>query len=756
MGAGRDRSGADQRPEELGALRAENDALRDRIASLVAVINIMDDAVFVKGGDGRYRMINSAGARLLGRSRDEVIGKDDTELFEAETAERLMMDDRSIIAEGAARTYEEVATSSEVTRTYLVTKGPYRDDRGLVAGLVGVSRDITAWRRDETALREARQFLARLLDHAPALIYVTSADGEVRLVNRAWEGLFGMRRDDVVGRSAGCLFPPEEAGRFLEQNRTVIASGTPLELDEEVSTPGGRRELHTVKFPLRDAIGRIEAVGGISFDVTARRRAEKSLEESRRRMRALFENTLDAIWLLDDEGRFVDANPAVCALLGYTREEFLRMRIEDVATADERGSVRDLWNAILAAGQLAGEFTQISRDGTTRVVDYRAVANILPGLHLSVNRDITERRRAERELRASDEQVRLLLDSTGEAICGIDLEGHCTFFNASCLRLLGYADRADLLGRELHRLIHHTRPDGAPFPREACRILCACCRGEEAHAEDEVFWRGDGTSFSVEYWSHPVRRGGEVVGAVVTFVDISERRRVQEELRETAERLQVLSRRLVEVQEEERRHLARELHDEIGQALTAIGIGIQAAKKASSDAATSYLDDCIGLVDSAIGQVRHLSLDLRPSMLDDLGLVATLRWYVDRQAQRAGFRARFTSDAVDIRLDPAIATAAFRVAQEALTNIARHAKARRVRVSVRHRDGSLRLAVRDDGVGFDSGAALGYGARGSGLGLLGMRERAALLGGRVDVRSLPGRGTRVLLTIPLRHPEGGA
>jgi PAS domain S-box-containing protein len=755
MGAGRDRSGADQRPEELGALRAENDALRARIASLVAVIEVVDDAVFVKGGDGRYRMINSAGARLLGRSRDEVVGKDDTELFEAETAERLMMDDRSIIAEGAARTYEEVATSSGVTRTYLVTKGPYRDDRGLVAGLVGISRDITAWRRDDAELREAREFLARLLDHVPASIYVTSADGEARLVNRAWEGLFEMRRDDVVGRSAGRLFPPEEAGRFLEQNRTVIESGTPLELDEAVSTPGGQRELHTVKFPLRDATGRIEAVGGISFDVTDRRSAEESLEESRRRMRALFENTLDAIWLLDDEGRFVDANPAVCALLGYTREEFLRMRIEDVATADEKGLVKELWNTILTAGQLDGEFTQVRRDGTTRVVDYRAVANILPGLHLSVNRDITERKRAERELRASDEQVRLLLDSTGEAICGIDLEGRCTFFNASCLRILGYADRADLLGRDLHRLIHHTRPGGEPLPREACRILCACRCGEEAHAEDEVFWRGDGTSFPVEYWSHPVRHGGAVVGAVVTFVDISERRRVEEELRETAARLQVLSRRLVEVQEEERRHLARELHDEIGQVLTVIGISLQAAKKARVDAAALNLDDCIGLVDGAIRQVRHLSLDLRPSMLDDLGLVATLRWYVDRQAQRAGYRARFISDAVEIRLDPAIATAAFRVAQEALTNIARHAKARRVSVSVRRSDGSLRLLVRDDGAGFDSGEALRYGARGSGLGLLGMRERAALLGGRVEVRSRPGRGTRVLLTIPLRHPEGG-
>ncbi|HEY2156336.1 MAG TPA: PAS domain S-box protein [Isosphaeraceae bacterium] len=651
MGAGAraagERGGVNAKPDdELRALRAENDALRACNASLMAAVEVIDDAVFIKGEDGRYRMINAAGAGLLGRSAAEVIGEDDAALFEAETARRVGETDRAIVAEGTTGTYEGVATSSGITPTPPVTKGPLRDGSGRVIGAVGISRDIAAWRRNE-------------------------------------------------------------------------------------------------------------AVGGISFDVTARERAEESLEESRRRMRALFDNTRDAMWLLDDEGRFVDANPAVCALLGYTREEFLRMRLEDVATAEEQVSVRELWGTILAAGQLSGEFTQVRKDGETRVVDYRAVANILPGLHLSVNRDITERKRAERELRETDEQVRLLLDSTGEAICGVDLENRCTFCNAACLRLLGYADQADLLGQEMHGLIHHTRPDGKPHPSEACRIFSACLRGEGTHAEDEVLWRADGTSFPAEYWSHPIRRGGEVVGSVITFVDISERCRVEEELRESTRGLQVLSRRLVEVQEEERRHLARELHDEIGQALTAIGIGLQAVKKARPGAVASHLDECIGLVDRAIRQVRHLSLDLRPSMLDDLGLVATLRWYVDRQAQRVGYRARFISDADEIRLDPAVATAVFRVAQEALTNVARHARARLVRVSVRRRGCGLRLVVRDDGVGFDSGATRRGGSRFAGLGLLGMRERAALLGGRIDIRSQPGRGTRVRLTVPLGPTEGG-
>jgi PAS domain S-box-containing protein len=647
MGAGGERDEAAVEPEdELRALRAENDALRARNASLMAIVDVIDDAAFIKGEDGRYRMIIAAGARLLGRSAAEVIGKDDAALFEAGTVRRLGETDRAVIADGTTRT-----------------------------------------------------------------------------------------------------------------------------LEEEVVTPDGRYALHTVKWPLRDADGRIEAVGGISFDVTERRRAEESLDESRRRMRALFDNTLDAIWLLDDEGRFVDANPAVCALLGYTREEFLRMRIEDVATTEEKASVRELWGRILAAGRLSGEFTQVRKDGTTRTVDYRAVANILPGLHLSVNRDLTERKWAERGMRESDEQLRLLLDSTGEAICGVDLEGRCTFCNAACLRLLGYADHADLLGQEMHRLAHHTRLDWRPHPRAACRIFRACLRGEGTHAEDEILWRADGTSFPAEYWSHPIRRGGEVVGSVVTFVDISERRRVEEELRESTRGLQVLSRRLVELQEEERRHLARELHDEIGQALTAIGIGLQAVRRARPGAVASHLDECIGLVDRAIQshldeciglvdraiqQVRHLSLDLRPSMLDDLGLVAALRWYVDGQAQRVGYRARFISDADEIGLDPAVATAAFRVTQEALTNVARHAHARRVGVSVRRRDGALRLVVRDHGVGFDPGASSRRGSRGEGLGLRGMRERAALLGGRIDVRSRPGRGTRVRLTVPLGQAEGGA
>jgi diguanylate cyclase (GGDEF)-like protein/PAS domain S-box-containing protein len=141
------------------------------------------------------------------------------------------------------------------------------------------------------------------------------------------------------------------------------------------------------------------------------------------------------------------------------------------------------------------------------------------------------RKRMEAELQDSEEQVRLLLDSTAESIYGIDLAGNCTFANRACLRMLGCEVARELLGKNMHDVMHHSHADKSPYPETECRILQAFQRGEEAHIEDEVLWRADGSSFPAEYWCYPVRKGSEVVGAVVTFLDISERRRAEEEQR---------------------------------------------------------------------------------------------------------------------------------------------------------------------------------------------------------------------------------
>ena len=182
--------------------------------------------------------------------------------------------------------------------------------------------------------------------------------------------------------------------------------------------------------------------------------------------------------------------------------------------------------------------------------------------------DITRRKQMEEALRESEDKLRLLLDSTAEAIYGIDLEHRCMFCNPACLRTLGYERIDEVLGKNMHNLIHHTGADGTSFPVEECRVHRVTRTGEGVHAEDEMFWRANGTSFPVEYWSYPQRRGQEVVGAVVAFVDITERK-----LAEAA--LANVSRKLIEAQEQERARIGRELHDDIGQRLALLAVELQ-------------------------------------------------------------------------------------------------------------------------------------------------------------------------------------
>jgi signal transduction histidine kinase len=215
------------------------------------------------------------------------------------------------------------------------------------------------------------------------------------------------------------------------------------------------------------------------------------------------------------------------------------------------------------------------------------------------------------------------------------------------------------------------------------------------------------------------------------------------------EKLQGLSRQLLEVQEAERRHLARELHDEIGQLLSTVNLNLQALKGSCDPGGRPRLEENIRIVENVLQQVRNLALDLRPSMLDDLGLVATLRWYADRRAHQAGFTLHFAAASSGTRLPPDLETVCYRVAQEALTNVARHAKARRVWVEFHQDEQEVRLQVRDDGVGFDRAAVRRRAEQGASLGLAGMQERVELMGGLIHVESSPGRGTTIRVRFPV-------
>jgi PAS domain S-box-containing protein len=374
-------------------------------------------------------------------------------------------------------------------------------------------------------------------------------------------------------------------------------------------------------------------------------------------------------------------------------------------------------------------------------------------------------------------QLGLLLESTGEGIFGIDLDGHCMFINRAGAEMLGH-ERSAVLGCNMHELTHHSHPDGSHYADTDCPIFNAFRRGLPCRIDTEVFWRRDGASFAVEYSSHPIMDGAQVRGAVITFVDITERRRsalalqqakeqlglrVEERTRELSDalsQLRELSAWLDKVREDERTRIAREVHDELGSLLVALKMDVNWIGKrlgeqqertpdAAEDMRTLMRCKCqnmSGLIERAVENVGRIITDLRPSILDHQGLWAALEWQANEFVQSAELALDWHMEVepgVDLTGEPAIAV--FRIFQEMLSNVGRHARAARLDIRIDAVDSHLKISVRDDGIGAPARAFEASTA----YGVQGMRERARHFGGRIDIESAPGAGSTFRLEMPL-------
>lgn len=244
--------------------------------------------------------------------------------------------------------------------------------------------------------------------------------------------------------------------------------------------------------------------------------------------------------------------------------------------------------------------------------------------------------------------------------------------------------------------------------------------------------------------------GGRPVRMHGTSQDVTELKAAEQAARDAGVRLKALSRRILALQETERRNVARELHDEFGQALTAIKMNLSAMNRApDSDASRRRIEDSIQLVERLVHSVRALSLNLRPPLLDDFGLQSALKWYVGEQAKRSGIEIRFGAPSSVPRTDSAIETTCFRVAQEAITNVLRHSQATRASVELRLEPDALLLVVRDNGIGLDPTVVQAQAHAGHSLGWVGMQERVGLVGGHFECQSAPGKGTELRVRLPL-------
>ncbi len=351
-----------------------------------------------------------------------------------------------------------------------------------------------------------------------------------------------------------------------------------------------------------------------------------------------------------------------------------------------------------------------------------------------VNEDVTERVRAEEALRKIE---RLLVDAEKLGQTGSweqDLISGAIVNTEANLRLFFGDDRSK--GTRLEDYLDAVHPDDRDWVvRRRGQMLDGTGSSD---IEYRVVWP-DGSVHWIFGRATVVRDpSGQPVRVYGTNADITERKRAEEELARRTRQLESLSRQLIEAQEAERRAVARELHDDFGQVLTALKLTLQRRERDDAES--------IALVDGAIARMRDLAQDLRPPVLDELGLEASLRWYVEREAKRAGLSFRLALAPLERRPQATVEITCFRVVQEALTNVIRHAHARHLAVELGTPDGVVQLVVRDDGRGFDVPAAR---ARGESQGLLSMRERVALVGGELEIDSAPGRGTSIRARIPL-------
>lgn len=601
------------------------DALRQARERAESVLEGMADTYIFFDRQWRYVHVSEAAVRAMGRPREEILGRTLWELYP------------DIVGSELDRQYhramnERVAVAFEF---HYLTTDTWWENRFFPApgGLAVFATDITDRKKAEQKARESQDLFTVFMENLPGFAWMKDVQGRYVYANRMMEQLYPFRAD-CIGKTDAQIWPPEIASHYRNYDQTVIARRTAIQVVEPYLVNGELRHLFGSKFPILDAAGNVSLVGGISIDITERKRAE---------------------------------------------EEILRLNAEMQARLEELNTLLD----ILPVGVCIG-----NRD-CSQITANPAVYRLL-GFAPDTNASLTHRGLE------MPEDLRILVG--GLEVGSVDTP----------MRQVARS------GKPLYNLEH------------------------------ELIFR-DGTRKSVYASIAPLfDQKGSVRKVIGAYSDFTERKKAEGVLADYARRLQSLSGRLLKAQESERRRIARELHDEVGQSLTAIKIQLRAVQGNSKDSG-STLKECIGVVDQILAQTKNLSLNLHPPQLDELGLIAALRWHLDRQAYAADLIPRFSADSLPARLQPGLEIACFRVAQEAITNVIRHAGASWISVRLSLHDDELHLVIQDDGRGFETEDAQNQGRS---LGLVGMRERVELVNGRLELRSSPGRGTEVHAVFP--------
>jgi len=618
----------------------------------------------------------------------------------------------------------------------------YYGSHGDTQRMLGISVDITERRHAEESLHLFR----KLIDHSSDAIEVVDPKtlGFLDVNERSCRDL-GYTRLELLSLRVPDIDPAMNESSMAKIEKELQESGSVI-----FESMHQRKDGST--FPVEINLKRVELDRpynvSVVRDITERKRVDEALRQKSEELTLAQRVAGLGSWQWDARTDTVTWSEELYRLHGLDPKLPAPPYKEqpDLFTAESWDRLqRDVWRALQTGTFYELDMEIVGSGPTTKWAIARGepmhdAGGQIIGLRGTVQ-DITERKRVEAALHESEDKLRLILDSTAEGICGVDLEGRCTFCNPACLRALGYESVNDLLGRRMHDLAHHTRGDGTVFPIEECRIFQTLRTGEGVHLDDEVLWRANGTSFPAEYWCHPQRRGQDLIGAVVAFVDITTRK-----LADAA--LASVSGKLIEAQEQERSRIARELHDDIGQRLALLAIELAQLQKSSSNP----LDFPVTIsklqqqTSEIAADIQSLSHQLHSSRLEYLGLAAALRGFCQEFGEQQKVEVDFETRDLPTALPSDTSLCFFRVLQQGLHNAAKHSGVRHFKVRLWGTRDEIHLTIGDSGVGFDRNEA----KAGQGLGLISMQERLKLLKGTLSIESRPLHGTTIRASVPLK------
>jgi PAS domain S-box-containing protein len=627
-----------------------------------------------------------------------------------------------------------------------------KDEKGDVNSILSFILNITAQKNAEEKLIQ----LSQAVEQSPASVVITDTRGNIEYVNKKFTTITGYSLREVLGKNPSILKSGVTSNEEYRNLWEKLTSG--LTWKGELHNKKKNGELFwefAAISPIHNEKNEIINFLAVKEDITERKKGEEELLNSRKQFQNLVENISGIYWVTDlDVNRTIYVSPSFENISGRKAADFFTDQSIFIKTIhnEDKAQVVESYKNIGDTNKLSLSYRIVKPSGETRWVS--AKSTIIKGhnghkMEYGYAEDITEKKQAEEALKESEETFRRLFDESADPVLLLDERGFVDC-NQSAISILGYASKHDVLHKKPWEISPEKQPDGILSVDKAKAMIAKAF--ECGHNRFEwIHTNRTGTDFPVEVMLTPILLQGKQSYYTV-WRDITERKRAEEEIVDKHMQLRLLSEHLQNIREEERKHIAREIHDELGQQLTVLMMDAAWLDKKISKNETALKEKTQELLDTiseTIKTVRRISTELRPSGLDDLGLESAMTLHLKEFEKRSGIIAVLTTSLEKIIISEKAKTALFRIFQESLTNIARHSKAKNVKVDLQLKDNKISLVISDDGIGYDEEKA----GRKNTLGLLGMKERAAAINGEYIITGKAGKGTTISLMLPLTAPK---